>query len=88
LIGTELVEIIIPESIGVIGERYFSECRSHLSVPFESGSRFLDVSQRAFFQVPVSRIISPNKDDFDESTEQCQTFHLIQFESWTVFLDE
>jgi hypothetical protein len=61
-----LIEIIVPASVEVLGERCFSECRSLSFVAFESGSKLREVGPRAFFEVLVSPIISRNRDGFDD----------------------
>jgi hypothetical protein len=48
--GTDLVEIILPASVEVLGEGCFAECRSLSWVTFESGSRFLGIEREILAQ--------------------------------------
>jgi hypothetical protein len=56
---TVLIEIIVPSSIEVLGEKCFYECRSHSSVTFESGSRLSRIEKDAFFEAGLVEIILP-----------------------------
>jgi hypothetical protein len=40
-----LVEIVIPSSVEMLGERCFSGCRSLSSITFESGSRLSRIEE-------------------------------------------
>jgi hypothetical protein len=48
-----LIEIIVPSSVEVLGEKCFSDCGSLSSVIFESGSRSREIRQEAFWGVSI-----------------------------------
>jgi hypothetical protein len=54
-----LVEIILPASIEVLGERCFSEWKSLSLITFESGSRLSRLEMRAFYGTGLVEIILP-----------------------------
>jgi hypothetical protein len=56
-----LIEIILTASVEVLGENCFSECRSLISVTFESGSRFLGNEREVLSQAGwIVRDIHPH----------------------------
>jgi hypothetical protein len=57
---TGLVEIIVPSSVEILGERCFSLCKSLSSVAFESGSRLSRIEKEAFDQTGLIEIILPS----------------------------
>jgi hypothetical protein len=62
------VEVIIPSSVEVLGERCFEECRSLCSVIFESGSRLWEVGEGAFLGVSIHPTLPQGNAAFDAQT--------------------
>jgi hypothetical protein len=47
-VETDLVEIVLPASAEVLGQKWLSECISLSSIPFESGSRLSPIKVQVF----------------------------------------
>jgi hypothetical protein len=56
-----LIEIIVPASVEVLGEKCFYDCRSLSSVTFESEAKLREVGQDAFSGVPISPTLPTRK---------------------------
>jgi hypothetical protein len=54
-----LIEIVIPASVEEIGAKCFAECRSLISVTFESGSRLSRIAEEAFSETGLIEIVIP-----------------------------
>jgi hypothetical protein len=57
---SELTEIVIPSSVEVLGPGCFHQCRSLISVTFESISRLVRIEASAFSESGLNDIIIPS----------------------------
>jgi hypothetical protein len=81
-IETGLIEIVIPSSVEIIGERCFFQCRSLTSVTFESGSRLSRIANRVFCETGLINIVIPASVEVLDSNcfAQCKSLSSITFE--------
>jgi hypothetical protein len=78
-----LIEIIIPSSVEVLGEKCFYECRSLSLVTFESGSRLSRIEKLAFYRTGLIEIIIPSSVEVlgDGCFYECRSLSSVTFES-------
>jgi hypothetical protein len=84
-----LVEIILPSSIEILGERCFAECRSLSSVTFESGSRLLRIGGGAFGGTGLVEIVIPASVEVlgVGCFSLCRSLSSVRFESGSRLLE-
>jgi hypothetical protein len=85
---TGLIEIILPASIEVLGEKCFSECRSLSSITFESGSRLSRIGKMAFLKTGLVEMIHPASIEVLGANcfSECSSLISVTFESGSRFL--
>jgi hypothetical protein len=78
-----LIEIILPSSVDILGEKCFSEHKSLSSVRFESGSRLSQIEKEAFSETGLVEIILPGSVKIlgERCFEKCKTLSSVRFET-------
>jgi hypothetical protein len=81
--GTGLVEIIIPQSVEVLGEGCFADCSSLSSVIFEIGSRLSRIENEVFIGTGLVEIIIPASVEVlgEGCFADCSSLSSVTFES-------
>jgi hypothetical protein len=78
-----LLEIILPASVEMLGEKCFTWCKPLSSVRFESGSRLSRIENEAFRVTGLVEIILPASVEFlgERCFSECPSLSSVTFES-------